>query len=333
MTAKASNSQLERLIPRLQRTTLPRLPPAPGFDGDQEFLEQVDLWKKWIQWEKEDPLVLQEEEPETYQSRILYCYKQALMALRFWPEMWVDAAEWCFANNMNKDGKDLGLSFLTDGITANPESVLLALKHGDHVEMTFPAGDDDESKAARAKAIREPYSRVLDTLYAMSKKLKEREEREVRKIEEAAALEPTIKDSIEQDDMDGDNLVPSGDLGKEERIKAVKQGFSVQIDMLKRTISFVWIALCRAARRTQGKGNANAGLRQVFIEARGRGQLTSDVYIAVAKMEALIYNDPAGGKIFDRGAKLFPEDASFMLEYIKFLHSKGDTTSKPVTLS
>ncbi|KAK6226511.1 mRNA 3'-end-processing protein RNA14 [Colletotrichum tabaci] len=331
MTAKAANSQLDRLIPRLQRTSLPRLPPAPGFDGDQEFMEQVEIWKKWIKWEKDDPLVLLDEEPEAYKARILYCYRQALMALRFWPEMWVDAAEWCFANNITKDGKDLGLSFLTDGIEANPESVLLALKHGDRVEMTFPAGDDDTSKAARAKAIREPYSRVLDTLYAMSKKIKEREEREVRKIEEAAARDPNVKDSIENndDDLDGDNRGPA-DLGKEERIKAVKHGFSVQADMLKRTISFVWIALCRAARRTQGKGNTTSGLRQVFIEARGRGQLTSDVYIAVAKMEALIYNDPAGGKIFDRGAKLFPEDASFMLEYLKFLHSKGDTTNARV---
>ncbi|KAJ0295740.1 mRNA 3'-end-processing protein rna14 [Colletotrichum fioriniae] len=330
MTAKAANSQLDRLIPRLSRTSLPRLPPAPGFHGDQEFLEQVDIWKKWIQWEKEDPLVLLDEEPEAYKTRVLYCYRQALMALRFWPEMWVDAAEWCFANNIAKDGKELGLSFLTDGIEANPESVLLALRHGDRVETTYPAGDDDASKAARAKAIREPYSRVLDTLYAMSKKLKEREEKEVRKIEEASAQDPNIKDSIERndDDIDGDNQ--PGELGKEERINAVKQGFSVQTDMLKRTISFVWIALCRAARRTQGKGNTTSGLRQVFIEARGRGQLTSDVYIAVAKMEALIYNDPAGGKIFDRGAKLFPEDASFMLEYLKFLHSKGDTTNARV---
>ncbi|WYZ34218.1 hypothetical protein EsH8_I_000494 [Colletotrichum jinshuiense] len=331
MTAKAANSQLDRLIPRLQRTCLPRLPPAAGFDGDQEFLEQVDIWKKWIQWEKEDPLVLLDDEPEAYKGRVLYCYKQALMALRFWPEMWVDAAEWCFANNIAKDGKELGLTFLTDGIEANPESVLLALKHGDRVEMTYPAGDDEASKTARAKAIREPYSRVLDTLYAMSKKLKEREEKEVRKIEEAAALDPSIKNSIERndDEIDGDNPHPA-DIGKENHIKAVKQGFSVQTDMLKRTISFVWIALCRAARRTQGKGNTNSGLRQVFIEARGRGQLTSDVYIAVAKMEALIYNDPAGGKIFDRGAKLFPEDASFMLEYLKFLHSKGDTTNARV---
>ncbi|KAK1845208.1 cfia complex component [Colletotrichum chrysophilum] len=330
MTAKASNSQLDRLIPRLQRSTLPRLPPAPGFDGDQEFMEQVDLWKKWIQWEKEDPLVLQEEEPEAYTARVLYCYKQALMALRFWPEMWVDAAEWCFANNVVKEGKELGLSFLTDGITANPESVLLALRHGDRVEMTYPAGDDDASKAARAKAIREPYSQVLDNLYAMSKKLKEREEQAIRRIEEAAAFDPNIKDSIERNDDDVDGEAPSAELAKEERVKAVKQGFSVQTDMLKRTISFVWIALCRAARRTQGKGSASQGLRQVFIEARSRGQLTSDVYIAVAKMEALIYNDPAGGKIFDRGAKLFPEDASFMLEYIKFLHSKGDTTNARV---
>ncbi|KAM0278790.1 hypothetical protein ACHAQH_004981 [Verticillium albo-atrum] len=323
MTAKSASLQLDRKIGNLNRTSLPRLPPAPGFAGATEYMEQVNIWKQWIQWEKEDPLVLADDEPEALKQRILYVYKQALMALRFWPEMWVDAAEWCFENNIFKDGVDLGIKFLTDGIAANPESVLLALKHGDRIEMTLPVADTEESKEERAKAIRAPYDQVLETLYQMMQKLKEREKDELAKIEQAATAQAGRNDDDDNNDQDQA-------LALEQRTQAVKQGFTIQTDLLKRTISFIWIALCRALRRTQGKGSQTKGLRQVFTEARGKGQLTSDVYVAVALIESVVYKDPAGGKIFDRGAKLFPEDEGFMLEYIKYLHLKDDTTNARV---
>ncbi|KAM0509145.1 Cleavage stimulation factor subunit 3 [Verticillium nonalfalfae] len=323
MTAKSASLQMDRKIGNLNRTSLPRLPPAPGFAGATEYMEQVNIWKQWIQWEKEDPLVLADDEPEVLKQRILYVYKQALMALRFWPEMWVDAAEWCFENSIFKDGVDLGIKFLTDGIAANPESVLLALKHGDRIEMTLPVADTEESKEERAKAIREPYDQVLETLYHMMQKLKEREKNELAKIEKAATEHAGRNDGDDNDDQDQT-------LALEQRTQAVKQGFSLQTELLKRTISFIWIALCRAMRRTQGKGSQTKGLRQVFTEARGKGQLTSDVYVAVALIESVVYKDPAGGKIFDRGAKLFPEDEGFMLEYIKYLHLKDDTTNARV---
>ena len=98
MSARSANTALENITRGIIRTTLPRLPPALGFDGDQEYLQQVELWKKWIFWEQEDPLVLKDEEPEIFKQRVLYVFKQAVMALRFWPEIWADAADWCFSN-------------------------------------------------------------------------------------------------------------------------------------------------------------------------------------------------------------------------------------------
>ncbi len=37
------------------------------------------------------------------------------MALRYWPETWGEAAEWCFVNGLEKEGNE----FLTQGISAN----------------------------------------------------------------------------------------------------------------------------------------------------------------------------------------------------------------------
>lgn len=321
MSAKSGNIALDNITRDLKRTNLPRLPPAPGFDGDDEFKEQIDLWKKWISWEKEDPLVLQEDELKAYQQRIIYCYKQALMALRFWPEIWMDAAEWCFANDIRENDKELGTELLTQGIAANPESVLLALKHADRIEATYPGKEGD--KAEFAKAVREPHDTILDTLYAMGDKGKEREKMEIAAIKQQ---EQMLQQSIEGDEDDADQTKSSV---THERVHAIQQAYAAENTILSKTISYVWIALARAMRRIQGKGNqTEGGLRKVFTDARHRGRLSSDVYVAVALLESIVYKDPVGSKIFERGARLFPNDEYFMIEYLKYLHAKDDTTSK-----
>ncbi|KAF4460836.1 mRNA 3 -end-processing RNA14 [Fusarium albosuccineum] len=328
MSAKSANIALDNITRHLRRTNLPRLPPAPGFDGDQEFGDQVEMWKKWIAWEKEDPLVLKTDEPKTFNQRVLYCYKQALMALRFWPEIWVDAAEWCFQNNVRENDKEMGTELLLEGIRANPESVLLALKHADHIEANYPAKEGDKSEYA--KAVRKPYDDVLETLYEMGDKVKEREKLEVTTLKQAVAQEP-VQDSIERNDDDDDEDNKPKRSPMEERILAIQKAYSTETQLLSRTISYVWIALARAMRRIQGKGNqSEGGLRKVFTDARQKGRLTSDVYVAVALLESVVYKDPVGAKIFERGARLFPNDEVFMIEYLKYLHSKDDTTNARV---
>lgn len=325
MSAKSANIALDNMTRHLKRTNLPRLPPAPGFDGHEEFMEQVEMWKRWIAWEKEDPLVLKTDEPKVFSQRVMHCYKQALMALRFWPEIWVDAAEWCFQNDVRDSENEVGTEMLLQGTRANPESVLLALKHADQIEVNYPAKEGDKSEYA--KAVRKPFDDVLDTLYELGDKVKEREKLEVNTLKQAASQEPPVQASIEQNEdneEDGPKRSPI-----EERILAIQRGYAADTQLLSRTISYVWIALARAMRRIQGKGNqTEGGLRKVFTDARQKGRLTSDVYVAVALLESVVYKDPVGAKIFERGARLFPNDESFMIEYLKYLHSKDDTTSK-----
>ncbi|KAI4596998.1 mRNA 3'-end-processing protein rna14 [Pestalotiopsis sp. 9143b] len=338
MSARSANTQLDTIARGLRRSTIPRLPPAPGFEGDVEFNEQVEIWKKWLAWEKDDPLVLRDDEPEVFKSRVIYVYKQALMALRFWPELWVEAAEWCFEQKIQtKDGKDQGLLFLTEGVAANPESSLLALKYADHIESTHPAGEGDAGKLALSQAVRAPFEQALGTLYPMVKDLREREAAAVKAIESDASFGTN---DVEDDDEGEVSSVKSfKEDAKKDRIKAVKHGFSVQIQMLRQQISYLWIALARAFRRIQGQGKAvsreapTTGVRQIFTEARQRGQLTSDVYVAIAHIEWDIYQDPVATKIFERGAKLFPEDENFIVAYLKHLHSRHDTTNARVVFS
>ena len=330
MSARSANAALENITRGILRTTLPRLPPALGFDGDQEYLQQVELWKKWISLEQEDPLVLKDEKPEIYKQRVLYVFKQAVMALRFWPEIWADAAEWCFNNGLHKEGD----TFLHDGVSANPESCLITFKKADRLETTLSTNEADKGPAEQGEIVRAPYEKLLDTLYDLFKQLKAREAQDLAKLEESVALDASISAIIskaEDDEDDNEEDRKAREADKANKTSAIQKGYSMQAQLLQRTISFAWIALMRSMRRVQGKGGPKdpvGGMRKVFADSRQRGKLTSDVYVAAALLEHHVYKDPAGTKIFERGHKLFPEDVNFTLEYLKHLVSIGDTTSK-----
>lgn len=329
MTARSSIVALENITRELNRTTLAKLPPALGFDGDLEYMKQVEIWKKWIAWEKEDPLVLKEEDPAAFKSRVIFVYKQALMALRFWPEMWYDASEFAFQNDQEQEGND----FLAKGCEANPESCLLAFKRADRIEITSTNEEGEDSLVRRGELVREPYQKALDALYALINKTKARETDMVNRIKDAFAQQ-TDNNNEEGDEDDEDQESNGASKAKEAalqaQIEAIQKGNAAQIKLLSRTVSFAWIALIRAMRRIQGKGKPGekiGGFRQVFADARKAGRITSDVYVASALIEHHCYNDPAATKILERGMKLFPEDEEFALEYLKHLIAKNDITN------
>lgn len=329
MSARSANTAMENITRGLIKSTLPKLPPTPGFDGDLDYQQQVELWKKWIAWEQEDPLALKDDEVEEYKKRIIYTYKQAVMALRFWPEIWVEAAEWCYGNGKDTEGE----LFLDDGIAANPESCLIAFKKADRLESRLAIEDAHNSVAEKGAIVRAPYDKVLDSLYGILAQLKERENKEMAKLEESLALDASIDAIIskaveEEEEDETDKAVR--EAAKAVKTKAIEARYASQVRVMWRTISFAWIALMRAMRRVQGKGAVKdtvGGSRQIFADARARGKITSDVYVASALIEHHVYKDPAGTKIFERGAKLFPEDEVYILEYLKHLLSIGDTTS------
>jgi cleavage stimulation factor subunit 3 len=327
MTAKQSFVQLQNITNNLNRTTLARLPPAVGFDGDVEHKEQVDIWRKWIQWEKDDNLVLKEEDLAAYKRRVLYVYKQATITMRFEPEFWYDAADFCINNDMETESKD----FLEQGIAANPESCLLAFKRADRIEMSTAAEEGQDAVKRRGDAIREPYDNVLNALYELIAQVQAREEKAIARLQENFAMQEA---KAEANDSDGDDddakAANAGEAALEAQIKALQSGNQAQIEVLKKTLSFAWIALMRAMRRVQGKGKPGdviGGSRQIFSDARKTGRITSEVYVASALIEHHCYKDPAATKIFERGMKLFPEDENFALEYLKHLIDINDATS------
>lgn len=336
MTARSSYTALQNITRDLDRTTLPSLPPVPGCGGEDEYLKQVEIWQKWIEWEKEDPLVLKDEDLAAYRNRVLFVYRQAVVSLRFWPQMWYDAADWCFENDLEKEGNE----FLTKGVAANPESCLLAFRQADRIEQTMVSEEGAEGAKKKGDAVKAPYDNLLTALYALIDKVKQREAPAIARIQEYfASLPPLSREPTPQpeDDDDEDEKTSEGpalnsrEAEQNRQIEEVRKSTQVQIETLKKTLSFAWIALLRAMRRIQGKGKPEVdGMRNVFATARKKGRLTSDVYVATALLEHHCYKDPAATKIFERGMKLFPEDEHFALAYLKHLIDINDVTSKSI---
>ncbi|KAK5953947.1 mRNA 3'-end-processing protein rna14 [Knufia fluminis] len=323
MTARTAYTQLQNITRKIIRTSQPRLPPALGYAGDLEYQQQVSLWREWLQWEKDDPLELKEDKLDSYLDRVIFIYKQALMALQFWPEMWYEAAEFCLLN----DREDTGLGLLNQGFAANPESVLLAFKLADRLESTTTNDStNDPGAKLRMKTVREPYDKVLDALYDIQKKTEARMQGEIQSLEA----------STQNGQATGDEEINASNVAEKKaaldaQITAIKDSNQVHLDALSNLISHVWVALMRATRRVQGKGLPNekgpSGFRTIFNEARKRGQLTPEFYVETAHIEWNCYRDATGTRILERGVKLYPNDSLLPLEYIKHLISKDDLTN------
>nr|POE48843.1 mrna 3'-end-processing protein rna14 [Quercus suber] len=336
MTARTAWTQLEPIMNSLDRMSIPPLPPLHGFDGDLSYSTRVTAFKAWIEFEKRDELVLREENISLYRDRILYAYTQANMSLRFFPQIWFDAAGWCFEQD-TKELSEQGEALLDNGIRANPESVLLALTKSDRVEQALDSSTNDETAIANGLKLDVPFETAHAALYSLREKHLTKEKKEKTRIEEEYAAKPAedvpeengnVEDS---DDEDATMRKPkTRDQAMKIEIETVQAQYKAVINDIKQLISYLWVAKLRAFRRIQGQGVPNKpkkGFRGVFAEARLRGQLSSDVYIANALMEWHCYKDPASNKIFERGLKLFPTDEVFALEYIKHLISINDHTN------
>ncbi|KAL9051833.1 MAG: hypothetical protein Q9162_005774 [Coniocarpon cinnabarinum] len=336
MTARSSKITLQNMTRGLNRSTTPVLPPLSGCEGDEEYAKQIEMWNKWIAWEKDDPLALNDEgQKEAFQKRILHVYNQATMSLRFWPQIWFEAAQYCYETEQTQKGDE----YLDQGFEANPESCLLAFKKGERIESTTTNNDTEESIQDRGAKVRTPYDTCLDTLYSLVTKNTEREQTAIAQVKEkfasmnGSAVQPTENAEDEQDEQ-SQAQDPNTEL--KHQVEVVSRAAKEQEELLKRLINSTWTALMRAMRRVQGKGNPNAaikGMRGVLVDARRRGRLNGDFYLAAALLEHHCYNDPTAGKIFERGLKLFPHDEKFAMEFLKYQMNTNDMTNGRATFA
>ncbi|CAB3404733.1 unnamed protein product [Caenorhabditis bovis] len=83
--ARKVEREMESITRGLNRQAV-SVPPK----GTATELKQVEMWKKYIAWEKTNPLGT--EEYGQFAKRVIYAYEQALLCLGYYPDIWYETA-------------------------------------------------------------------------------------------------------------------------------------------------------------------------------------------------------------------------------------------------
>lgn len=92
----------------------------PQNNTDAEYVKQLNVWGKWIAWEKENKLVLPE---ESLKARIAYVYKQSILYMLFSPETWYN-----YSMSIDENDTSNQKQLLSYALKANPTSPSLTIK-------------------------------------------------------------------------------------------------------------------------------------------------------------------------------------------------------------
>ncbi|KAG0133405.1 hypothetical protein HOY82DRAFT_604850 [Tuber indicum] len=184
ITARYCLNELSNIAKGLRLDRLSRLAPAPGYDGYHDYSK----------------------DPAGLRTRIIHVFNQALIALRFWPEMWFDAAEWCFANGIDNQGGE----FLNQGMVANPESCILYFKYAERLEATIIIEGGEEALIRKGEPVSKPHDQLRNRLYELGRKIELNEKEDPALI--ADAFELTNPHNAEDDSVQGGQGCPSGDI-------------------------------------------------------------------------------------------------------------------------
>ncbi|OCT83821.1 hypothetical protein XELAEV_18021960mg [Xenopus laevis] len=87
MNARRVAKEYETVMKGLDRNA----PSVPPQNTPQEA-QQVEMWKKYIQWEKSNPL--RTEDQTLITKRVMFAYEQCLLVLGHHPDIWYEAAQY-----------------------------------------------------------------------------------------------------------------------------------------------------------------------------------------------------------------------------------------------
>ncbi|KAL0948113.1 hypothetical protein HGRIS_010730 [Hohenbuehelia grisea] len=123
------------------------LPSVPTYSDAERSL--IGAWKAYLKWEENNPLQFEKRDSKLLVSRVQIAYRNAFVAMRYYPEIWFMAHTWRTKMGM----EDEALSVLETGVKTNPASFLL----------NFALAEAQERKGKFSKA-RETYEDLLGTL-------------------------------------------------------------------------------------------------------------------------------------------------------------------------
>ncbi|QSL65933.1 hypothetical protein MERGE_003070 [Pneumocystis wakefieldiae] len=293
MMARTAWKDMASITSGFRATNIPKVPVWTEKD-----VEEVEQWKKWIEWEMSDPLDLKLK--PAIVTRVKYAYKQAMINLRFFPEIWFSAVEYWLSLNEEKEA----IEIMKNGIAANPTSYLLHFQFADFLEQN--------KKFSEMRTI---YETLIENLSKEFKKISCCMEDRIYEVSKYLEY-VTPQDPVEEGEIQ--KLTPK------KEIQNIQKRGEEELNKLTKNISVVWSVFMRAVRRTEGIKAA----RQIFGKARKVPNQAYHIYVASALMEYHCSKDSTiASKIFDLGLKSFGNDPDFVLHYLTFLININDDTN------
>ncbi|KXS17978.1 Suf-domain-containing protein [Gonapodya prolifera JEL478] len=126
MNARTALKELRTLMEPIEKIQKLWFPKPPQWS--EKELQMVDAWRKYIAWERTDPIKLGDK--MTVASRVIYAYKRCLLMLRNYPQIWMEAASY-----MAEVGKaEEGYNLLKTGAEAMPTCISLHLHLAENYE-------------------------------------------------------------------------------------------------------------------------------------------------------------------------------------------------------
>lgn len=275
------------------------------FPLEFEDSENFNSWMKWINWEKNNPLISNNK--PLIHSRIVYAFRRALMSMKKDERMWL-----AYSNYLRFDvGKfDDAELVLKQARRCCPLSLLIVLA----------IVDLKESRGIDLETIKPTLDQFISSSEIKLNQLK------VEIIEKGRNLGNFIaNDNAHNNDndyviqsklKDDDDMIFENSLISSDENVQVREYLKIQ-----KGFNGAQVKLLEVSRRLSGLTAA----RLVFATARKSLHASPEIFSAAANLEFRIRKDPAiAAKIYELGLNRFPTNWTFSREYLSFLLAQND---------
>jgi cleavage stimulation factor subunit 3 len=272
---------------------------------------QVEAWKKYLLWEEENPLQL--EDLQTLQGRILVSYRKATMHLRFFPEIWYMAYVYC-----HKIGRlDEAATWLKSGMEACAGSYLL---HFAYVELSEARSQVQDCGEVFQSLVEWTYAQI-DSLQANLEESFKALDEEMEQIKAEASARRRDEGAADLIGGEEREELRKMDEERQRRKDAESEKVRPKVEELRESASLVWIKYMHFVRRQEGQRPSRA----IFARARKSKHCTWQVFEANALMEYHCSKEVSvATKVFELALKTYGDDEAFVVRYLDFLLSIND---------
>ncbi|KAG5848870.1 hypothetical protein ANANG_G00104020 [Anguilla anguilla] len=154
MNARRVAKEYETVMKGLDRNA----PSVPPQNSPQEA-QQVEMWKKYIQWEKSNPL--RTEDQTLITKRVMFAYEQCLLVLGHHPDVWYEAAQYLEqSSKLLAEKGDMNNAKLFSDEAANIYERAIGTLLRKNMLLHFSFADYEESRMKHEK-VHSIYNRLL----------------------------------------------------------------------------------------------------------------------------------------------------------------------------